>query len=97
MISTDGYYPREFFKVIVYDKYYYINKDNKRVSDILPYDKTEDTSRRYDEKEDFLFSICVDDKSIFHNYDGEKVFDTAFDYSENKNVFENNYMCIYGS
>ncbi|MEA2099809.1 MAG: WG repeat-containing protein [Campylobacterota bacterium] len=97
-LSSNAYYPKNFFKVTQtneYDnllEYYFINEKDERVSDFIPLSDKGFECRVYsNKKEEMLFSILVDGKSIYYDYDGDRVFDKEFDYDSEHRIFFKNF------
>ena len=102
-LEVNGYFPKNFFKVIRENEYYndfeyfFINMSNKQLSDPIPLDKkrifTPDSTFS-ENKENMLYALCQDAKAVFYNYNGEKVFATEYDYDERYTLFKDDFMIV---
>lgn len=91
-LSCNGYFPKPFLKVIENNQYYFINENEEIMSDsidLLEQDYDSPCSVHSSQNEDMLFSICIDGKAVFYDYDGNKAFDKVFDYDHENRIFEN--------
>ncbi|MEA1955959.1 MAG: WG repeat-containing protein [Campylobacterota bacterium] len=94
-LFANGDYPKNFFKVVEdYDcgikEFYFINYNGEIVSDRVEIEKDALKPRcipNATKKEETLYSISIDEKSVFYNYDGVKVFDREFDYVDADRIF----------
>lgn len=96
-LIANGAFPKNFFKVIEDDEYYFIDSSNKRVSDSRSLNKEREYylySKLNGDKKDMLFALNRGGKAAFYTYDGELAFATEYDYDESDTVFEKDYMTV---